>query len=582
MAEFKERILEIHSQHVWNYGWVMKAIQFIKKHKMNGLALHRNDLIDLIIYPGKYFGTEREQYSTIFERYQEIFRKLYKYTPTRRSGPYQRRAYLKRILEIARRENVNVYIQNKELFFPDIILEFYPHLVKNGAICANDPFWWEFTRVKYKEFFEEYPEVSGIITAPATGESRVSAASNRCTCERCQRTESREWFEQLAMAIYEPVSAAGKKLIIRDFVFDPGAHKDIAEAMERLPKDIVFSLKNTPHDYYPTFPDNPRLSETSQHEQWVEYDSLGQYFGWGIAPSIIVNDYRRRMTLARDNGATGVIIRTDWESLDDHTAFDTLNKVNLYAFSALADDLDVEDTAIFTKWMEDEGYFKAGISTEEKRETAQWAAAILNQTWPITSKTNYVHDCVFSDSSQLPVSIDHALWLAEEKNSLKDWLPEKATALSRDSENIKSIMAEKDEALVHVQQLLGQVRQGHPLITDEFHRYFITSFEIYEQYVQAFRVAVHAIFLAKYALEHADKPADAFSEYVAATLDKRLQDLTQLATDFNTLFRTTNYSHRVYTLLDADRLTALRSDIYKQLERLKGDGGVQLREGQQV
>lgn len=570
MANFKYRILELHSKHVWNYEWVKKSLRFMKEHNMNGLALHRNDLIDLIIYPGQYFGAKREQYRTIFERYQDIFRKLYKYTPTRRSGPYQRRAYLKRVLEMARREGIEVFIQNKELFFPDIILEFYPHLVHNGAICANDPFWWEFTRVKYKEFFEEFPEVSGIITAPATGESRVSASSNRCTCERCAKTESQEWFVNLAMAMFEPISAAGKQLIIRDFVFDPAAHQAIAHAMEELPDDIVFSLKNTPHDYYPTFPDNPRLSESSRHKQWVEYDSMGQYFGWGIAPSIMVSDYRRRMTLAKENGVEGVIVRTDWESLDAHSSFDTLNKVNLYAFSALAVDLEADDTAIFQQWMEDEAYFKDDLSADQKREAAQWAGAILNQTWGITSKTNYVHDCVFSDSSQLPVSIEHALWLAEEKNSLKDWLPEKKTALSTERSNIESILAEKDEALARVRQLLQQVKEGHPYITEDFHQYFIECFEIYEQYVLAFRAAVHAIFLAKYVLDHDGKPSDDFAEYVDVELDKRLQELAQLAEHFDTLFRTTDYYHRVYTLLDADRLIALRSDIYNKLEQLKG------------
>lgn len=574
MAEFKHRMLELHSKHVWNYDWVMKAMRFMKEHQMNGLVLHRNDLIDLIIYPGQYFGAERAEYRTIFERYQDIFRKLYKYTPTRRSGPYQRRAYLKRILEMARRQGVEVYIQNKELFFPDIILEFYPHLVKDGAICANDPFWWEFTRVKYKEFFEEFPEISGIITAPATGESRVSITSNRCTCERCANTKREEWFENLVKAMYEPISAAGKKLIIRDFVFDPEAHADIVKALEQLPTDIIFSLKNTPHDYYPTFPDNPRLSGDSLHQQWVEYDSMGQYFGWGIAPSIMIDDYRRRMTLAKDNGVQGVIIRTDWESLDAHSSFDTLNKINLYAFSALTKNLKADGVAIVQQWMEDEAYFKADLTAEEKREAAEWAGAILNQTWDITSKTNYVQDCVFSDSSQLPVSMEHALWLAEEKNSLKDWVPEKADALSTERDNLERILSEKDEALKHVQQLLRQVKAGHPYITEACHQYLVECFEIYEEYVQAFRAVVHAIFLTKYMLDHQDQLADDYSQHVEVELEKRLQDLTHLAEHFDTLFKTTNYYHRVYTLLDADRLIALRSDLYNKLDQLKGGSKV--------
>ena len=66
-----------------------------KTMEMNTLILHRNDFIDLIVYPGKYFAYEGEETDTIFETYSQIFRKLYQYTPTRRFGPYQRRAFLK-------------------------------------------------------------------------------------------------------------------------------------------------------------------------------------------------------------------------------------------------------------------------------------------------------------------------------------------------------------------------------------------------------------------------------------------------------------------------------------------------------
>jgi hypothetical protein len=564
MADFKIRALEIHSQYAWDYDWVVKALRFMKQHDMNTLVLHRNDLIDLIVYPGKYFGAKREKYNTIFERYQDIFRMLYKYTPTRRSGPYQRRAYLKRVIEMAKRAGIQVFIENKELYFPEIILEFYPELVKDGKICANEPFWWEFTRVKYQEFFEEFPEISGIITAPATGESKVSITSNRCTCERCKNTTRQEWFKNLAMAMYEPIHAAGKKLIIRDFVFDAKAHHDIAAAMDQLPGDIAFALKNTPHDYYPTFPDNPRIGKVGDHEQWVEFDSLGQYFGWGIGPAIMVDDYRRRMKLAKDNGAVGVIIRTDWESLDGHSSFDTLNFINVYAFSALAHNLEADSTAIYQQWMEDKKFFAQDLTAELKRETSAWIESILSQTWDVIKRTPYVNDCVFSDSSQLPVSLEHALWLAEEKNSLKDWVPSKANALSTDEENVELIMVEKDNALELVQHLLLRVKEGHIGITNEGHRYLIDCFDIFAQYVQAFRIVVHSIILTKYKLEH---PSDksAFALGAEKLLEKKLDGLIKLAKQFNELFETTDFNHRVYTLLDADRLLALHSDLSRKL-----------------
>ena len=55
------------------------------------------------------------------------------------------------------------------------------------------------------------------------------------------------------------------------------------------PDDIVFCIKAMPHDFYLTFPDNPALGRLKR-EQWVEYDVLGQFFGWGVMPCFVFDD----------------------------------------------------------------------------------------------------------------------------------------------------------------------------------------------------------------------------------------------------------------------------------------------------
>ena len=134
MADYDIRALEIHSYYAWDFDWIEKCMDFMEQEGFNALVLHRNDFIDLIIYPGKYFGcSENKKYRNIFERYADCFRSLYKYTPTRRSSPYQRRAFLKRVIERAKYKGFKIFIENKELYFPDIILEFFPNLAaKDG------------------------------------------------------------------------------------------------------------------------------------------------------------------------------------------------------------------------------------------------------------------------------------------------------------------------------------------------------------------------------------------------------------------------------------------------------------------
>ena len=50
---------------------------------------------------------------------------------------------------------------------------------------------------------------------------------------------------------------------------------------------------------------------------------MGQYYGWGISPAVMIDDQRDRMRYALQHGVNGVLIRTDWESLDGHSCFRT-------------------------------------------------------------------------------------------------------------------------------------------------------------------------------------------------------------------------------------------------------------------
>jgi len=564
---FRTRLLEINSQYVWEFPWVQRALRFADTHGLNTLALQRNDIIDQVVYPGRYFGADRRAYRNIFERYQDMYPTLYRYTPTRRSGPLQRRDYLRRVVREAQRYGIDVYLQNKELWFPEILLELHPELWKNGTVCATDPFWWEFVRTKYTELFEDLPDVAGIITSPATGESRISIAANRCTCERCRGTMPREWYLTLLEAMYEPISRAGKQLVVRDFVFDAAAHAGIASAMEALPADVVIELKNTPHDYYPTFPDNPRIGRVGgSHAQWIEFDVLGQYFGWGIGISVMTEDIRARFRYARAHGASGVVFRTDWEGLEAHTAFDTPNVVSLYAGAALARDLDVPAVAIAGDWLEREALLRPALGPAERRAAAERVARVLGRTWEVVRRSLFMNDCVFSDSSNLPVSLNHAWWLAEEKNSLKDWDPSRADALRVDDVgNVRRLLEEKDEAVRLVETLCAEVAGLGDVLTERAHQDLITRFDVFRRYAVAFRAAGHACVLTKYVCEGARADTSPLARDARGMLDARLAELESLAVEFESFAASTSLSHVVYMLLSPERLRALADDLRARL-----------------
>lgn len=563
MARFLTRAIEFHSSYVWNFDWIRQGLEFARRHEMTSLVLHRNDIVDMVVYPGVLFGASSAG-RNIFERYREIYPKLYKYTPTRRSGPYQRRDYLRRVIDLAGRNGIEVWFENKELSFPDILLELNPQLVKQGTLCPNDPFWWDFVDTKYSELFQDFPEIAGIITAPGTGESRLAISSNRCTCEACRGSTPQGWYRKLIMAMHAPIRSAGRELVVRDFVFDKKAQTELAETISDLPDDVIVSLKNTPHDYYPTFPDNPRLGDVGNHRQWVEFDTMGQYFGWGIGPAVIIDDYRKRMETALGYNVEGMILRTDWESLDGHSSFHTPNRLNLHAAAALALDAGVTDRAIHRSWLAETGMTTPGASDADLDAAADWSARLFARSWEIVAKSLFVNDCVFSDSSNYPVSLDHAWWLAEKKNSLKDWDPAKENALETSEDNVRQILADKDEALRLVGLQPKLASEKPTALTEAAHADLIERMETFKLYVAGWRAVVHACILTKFLLDRPDD-AGSFGREVRSRIDTALDLLQSLADEMKTYAAVTDQHFASYNMLGWERLLTLRDDLVGRL-----------------
>ena len=562
MSDFRTIALELHSDFVWDFDWVRKALGFIRAHGFTSLALHNNDVVDLVTYPALIFGG-RQRFSSIHDRYREIHRDLYTYAARERSMPNQRRDYLKRVLDLAAAQGTEVWLENKELWFHDAMVELNPQIFKDGALCPNEPIWWDYIRQKYTDLFSDIDGIAGIITAPATRESRLSISGHRCTCELCRSTPAEEWFRKLLAAMLEPIHAAGKTLVVRDFVFDLSTQTEIATAMEEQPEDVIIALKNTPHDYYPTFPHNPRIGKVGNHRQWIEYDVMAQYFGWGVGPSHMVEDQRARFEFALANGVEGVLIRTDWEALQSHTAFDTPNLLNLYAAAALANDRTTPTAAIYREWLAGEGYLRADASEAEIDTAVDWAIELWGGSWEIVRRALYTNDCVFSDSSNYPVSLAHAWWLAEEKNSLRDWDPSKYHAMDADEPNVKRIVAEKEEALRRVEALGEIVARPPAAFTDAARRDFAERVDVFRRYIHGFREIGQACILTKY-LTETESPS-AYREEARALLDRRLDGLLRLAGEFRDFRKETDFRHTVYTALGAERLEVLHADLTRIL-----------------
>ena len=180
----------------------------------------------------------------------------------------------------------------------------------------------------------------------------VSFAANRCTCERCKNYNVDDWYKNLIAAMYRPLAKAGMRLVVRDFSYTADHQFAMVEAARSVSKDITMALKKAPHDYYPTFPDNPAIGCCgSDMRQWVEFDTWGQYFGLGVFPCSVVEDMQGRLQRYLDKGVSGVMLRTDWEIISQGSVFNSFNILNLIAGAELSNNVNANLDMIYDRWV---------------------------------------------------------------------------------------------------------------------------------------------------------------------------------------------------------------------------------------
>src|SRR3546814_19432426 len=112
MSKFQTIALEFHSDFVWDFDWVRKCLEFIRRHGFTSLVFHNNDVVDLVTYPALIFGGGKS-FTNIHDRYREIHRDLYTYAARERRMANPRRDYLQRILHLAKAQGPEHWPETK-------------------------------------------------------------------------------------------------------------------------------------------------------------------------------------------------------------------------------------------------------------------------------------------------------------------------------------------------------------------------------------------------------------------------------------------------------------------------------------
>ena len=561
MTKYQTRAVEVHDfVRIWNLDEVRRRLKFMVSNDMNALVFHEPGLVDKIVFPAAFLGGTGTA-ASIFEAYQQIDHNIYYYALRENLNLY-RRDYLKHVIAEASGSGIAVYLEDKELWFKDFILKSHPEVLKNGVFCPSDPFWWnEFLPQKYKELFVALPGLAGVVTSFGTGESRL-AISNMyaCDCERCKSLDPAEWHKNVVLGMHKPFHEAGKKLVVRDFIYQKEEQDQFAKAVEQWPADIALSLKNTPHDFYPTFPDNPLIGKVGSREQWIEYDVHGQYFGWGLAPSIMIGDLRRRLRYGLERGVSGYIMRTDWEGVQGHSCFDTPNLLNLYGGAVLGKNCAAHTRDIYARWLMEERLLKEEISPRELKVCLDWCVEILEQTWPLMRGVVYVNGTVFSDNSAFHVNLGQPTWVAETHHSLRNWHWDAEDALGLGDQNVKKILDEKDEAVRLAARLYERVTKANPGLTPDAYDDLAGRFGFLRWYAEGFRLTTRLYIFSRLAWERGQPVEDLLREALEElkTYKDRLEQSPYAST------------YPAAVLLNPERLDCYIQDVEAKIHSQKG------------
>jgi hypothetical protein len=489
LHRYTTRAVEVHDfVRIWDLDEMRRRLAFMVANDLNALVLHEPGIVDKIVFPAQFLGGKSEG-ANLFELYQQIDEGIYRYALRENLNPF-RRDYLTQLIAEAAEAGVAVYLEDKELWFKDFILKSHPEILTNGIFCPSKSFWWEeFLPAKYTELFIMLPQLAGVVTSFGTGESRL-AISNMyaCPCEECRHLDPAAWHRNMVKGMYAPFHKAGKKLVIRDFIYLKEEQEQFAKALEQLPIDIALSLKNTPHDFYPTFPDNPLIGQVGDREQWIEYDVHGQYFAWGLAPSIMTDDLTHRLEYGGKNKVSGFIMRTDWEGVQDTSCFDTPNLINLYAAAVLGKNPEADRREIYARWLLGEKLVRDDLSPGELKDCIDWAHELLERTWPVVRGVAFVNGTVFSDNSAFHVNTKQPGWIAETHHSLKNWFSGAEDALGVQDANAKKILEEKDTSLRLARELHRAAAERNPGLTPAAYADLVRRFDFLQLYAEGFRL----------------------------------------------------------------------------------------------
>ena len=375
-------------------------------------------------------------------------------------------------------------------------------------VNMDDPALMEYLRDRYERLLNQCPTAAGLVLTLHESDNKLFR-----NAEVQSKLSVPDRIDAISKLIYEVVKKHHKKLILRNFFYEPQEMEFFAEAITKLPDDIIVMSKDVVHDFDPWYPFDPLHGKVGKKQQIMEID-LGVEKAWNsqglyAQPENIQKDVQR----ARDKGLVGIVGRNQvfWEH-----PFEDTHEVNLYAFSRFMKDPDLPPGQVLEDWAK--GRYPAaaapGIAAAMKRtEFIQHHGRWFLEFW--------LTKALAAEWGDYPYYFGHILLRSRYKwthdpadKKMEDGL------YSPDQALFDRLVAEKDQVIEQVHAGMADVERAARFLTPEQAKPYTEGFRFLLDAAEAQKQWTRAFFAQRMWMNNPSKQSEAVVRDALAKLEE--------------------------------------------------------------
>jgi hypothetical protein len=320
---------------------------------MNGWQFHEYDIpkLEKAIHKAPEYGVNFFIFShTLFRSVEGFLNSDQNYDPEKtpqlprlkklyKKGPHHTKPHvrwqkdIKYLGDLASAQKIPYYLWIHE--FDDLP----PEYLLDGKADFDNPDLFKFIEDRYEKLLNILPNTAGFVLTFHECNYKIFRNS-----EVYSKKSVPERIYLLTMLIYDIAKKHNKQLILRNFFYEPKEMDYFAEAINRLPDDLIVMSKTTFHEFDPFYPPDAMHGNVGSKRQLIEID-LGVEKAWSSQGIYAQVEYiQRYVKRAKKLNLAGMLgrMRLLWDY-----PFEDLHEINLYAFSRFMEnpDLTVEEVA---------------------------------------------------------------------------------------------------------------------------------------------------------------------------------------------------------------------------------------------